>query len=319
MAEITGIDFSRYQYQWNESTGEMLRPMNFDTAKAAGVRFAAGRITIGPLVDWAYRYRTGYCSLKACQAAGIPTTGYHVVKPYYSVDAQISALFRAIDVQAFDEDFPLWLDCERPDGMPPITQTRIIVGCIERIYNECKYFPDIYTNVGYWDSNTVHDDIFNECNLIVANYTTASRPLVPREWRSLGGLIRRWKIWQYSADGNGLGPRYGAASHSIDVDRFNGDEAAFQTMLFKPAPVPVPDVGGDDLQTKFQVLIEGQAIRSEPSILGGAKTITGRLVKGRILYPARDIVIKSAGELWVKFDIGWVAGIHGGTQYLKAV
>lgn len=321
--EIAGIDISRYQYIWNENTGVMLRPMNFEVAASQNVRFVAGRITTGTLTDWAYDYRhTGYCSLKMSQSVGLPTTGYHVVRPWLPVDAQMSALFRAMESKSFYEDFPLWMDCERPDGQSVYVQTKCIAGCIEWFLRRKDYYPDIYTNVGYWNTNTVHDPIFNNCNLVVANYTTAKTPLIPREWNGFFGLLKRWRIWQYSADGNGLGAKYGAASHSIDLNRFNGDENAFKKMLFSTPVVVEPpqgDQGDNILQTKFVALVDRQAVRTEPSTAQGTKTVSSRLAAGTILYPAREAFVKGPGEMWMRFDEGWVAVVHGGNQYLKSV
>ena len=64
----------------------------------------------------------------------------------------------------------------------------------------------------------------------IARYTTLPLPwgnpgdsasLKPRDWDS-------WVFWQFSADGNGRGPEFGAQSASIDLNYFNGDETDFR-------------------------------------------------------------------------------------------
>ena len=45
-----------------------------------------------------------------------------------------------------------------------------------------------------------------------------------------------WKFWQWSADGNGLGPTYGGNSNSMDLNRFNGDLADFNRYIGKEVP-----------------------------------------------------------------------------------
>jgi GH25 family lysozyme M1 (1,4-beta-N-acetylmuramidase) len=302
MAEILGIDFSRYQYLWNEDTGEMLRTMNFEVAAAAGARFAAGRVTLGESMDYAFDYRGTYCSLKACQAAGIPTTGYHVIWPSLTVDRQMSAFFRALDKQSFREDFAVWLDCERSDRQSVSTQTRVIAGAIEWFWKRRGYFPDIYTNVGYWDTNTVHDPIFDQCQLIVANYTTAKTPLVPREWKKLGGLVKQWKIWQFSADGNGLGAKYGAASRSIDLNRLNGGEPEYRAMLFSEPPVPVepePQPPPAEVQ-QVRVRASGLRVRSAPVIAN--ETIRFVASKGQTFEVERTEGDWAQVKLWMHRD-----------------
>jgi hypothetical protein len=47
-----------------------------------------------------------------------------------------------------------------------------------------------------------------------------------------------WNFWQYSADGNGQGAKYGAQSSAIDLDRFNGDEADLQKFMGVDVVVP---------------------------------------------------------------------------------
>ena len=50
-----------------------------------------------------------------------------------------------------------------------------------------------------------------------------------------------WRIWQYSADGNGKGSEYGVASPDIDLDVFNGGVDALRAWLgFEMQPPPPP-------------------------------------------------------------------------------
>ena len=50
-----------------------------------------------------------------------------------------------------------------------------------------------------------------------------------------------WVFWQFSADGNGRGPEFGASSKSIDLNYFNGDLAAFNAYIGEPPQNPYPD------------------------------------------------------------------------------
>src|SRR5436309_764354 len=47
-----------------------------------------------------------------------------------------------------------------------------------------------------------------------------------------------WKFWQYDSP-NGLGAQYGAESADIDLDVFNGDVTALQSMLVVAPEVTV--------------------------------------------------------------------------------
>ena len=54
-----------------------------------------------------------------------------------------------------------------------------------------------------------------------------------------------WTFWQFSADGNGQGPKYGASgSQAIDLNRFNGDEEDFRVFtgqLLAPEELTLED------------------------------------------------------------------------------
>jgi hypothetical protein len=71
--------------------------------------------------------------------------------------------------------------------------------------------------------------------------------------------------------------------------------------------------------TRIVALVDGQNIRSEPFTWQGSKTVIGQLCKGQALTGLCDIRIRSAGEVWCHFEVGWVAAIHNGRQYLKTV
>ena len=62
-------------------------------------------------------------------------------------------------------------------------------------------------------------------------------PSVPRGWLyDKNGIMvpseKRWRQWQISADGNGLGPSYGVHSHSVDI--------SFRQVPAEPEAPPPP-------------------------------------------------------------------------------
>lgn len=69
------------------------------------------------------------------------------------------------------------------------------------------------------------------------------------------------------------------------------------------------------MKTVFLPLVNNQNIRSGP---GTNYPSIGKIKIGQELYPARGACIKNAGEVWLRFDDGWVAAVHGGRQYLQA-
>jgi lysozyme len=104
------------------------------------------------------------------------------------------------------------VDVERPHGW----------GCNSpRVLNALTYIlhsiagwhgrrPFIYTARGVWNHYYSTGGEFAEFPLWVANYQRAN-PVLPAGWSD-------YAIWQYSADGNKLGPYYGLKSMSVDLD-----------------------------------------------------------------------------------------------------
>jgi GH25 family lysozyme M1 (1,4-beta-N-acetylmuramidase) len=96
-----------------------------------------------------------------------------------------------------------------------------VAACAAEIKRLFGRNPIIYTAKWYWDAWVNVPSCLNKYELAVAHYTAATAPLMPRGWTD-------WRIWQYSADHNGKGSVFGAQSSDIDLDKFDGDELAFQ-------------------------------------------------------------------------------------------
>ena len=84
-----------------------------------------------------------------------------------------------------------------------------------------------------------------------------------------------WTLWQYSADGNGQGSKYGVESASIDLNVFNGTVEEFHEWAGvipepipdpapipepipepMPDPIPVPELPPEPQKTWWQKLLE---------------------------------------------------------------
>ena len=142
-----------------------------------------------------------------------------------------------------------------------------------RFQTELKQFLDtveselgvksvIYTRASFWNPNVGAPAWATDYKLWVAIYSsTLKHPWAnnpngmyrPRPWTN-------WWLWQYSADGNGRGPEFGARSAAIDIDRVNMSEEEFYTfakwgsggvdddapVTVPTLPIDVPDVIDDD-------------------------------------------------------------------------
>lgn len=191
-----GVDVSRHQ-----------GPMDWKKCAARGVTFAAIRVTVGNYYTDP-RFEENW---QGAKAAGLLVTAYHVVTPEYSVRSQMER-FRAV-IGGHWPDLPPVLDCELTRGQDKDIVTARIEGCAQAVINWGMARPIIYTRQSWWDHYVLPSYYWDVFPLWVANYTDAPQPLLPRDWTT-------WKIWQYSSKGDG--PKYGAESKSIDLNRMAG-------------------------------------------------------------------------------------------------
>lgn len=86
-------------------------------------------------------------------------------------------------------------------------------------------------------------------------------------------------------------------------------------------PPPDDDPPLDELEPwlVFQVRYEGQNVRSEPSTRKRSRTVTMKASSGQEFGPLLEVHIENPNEVWFQFAEGWLAAVHGGTQYLRAV
>ena len=170
--------------------------------------------------------------------------------------------------------------------------------------------PMIYTRASWWNYYTARMDWPKLLDLWVAHYTSASQPLIPDDWGKVANP-RTWTLWQWSADGNGLGDIYGVESASIDRNRFNGSIDDFNkkyktnitaTPDIPPAPPPVdPPVdppAGDWIEPMYRVKVTASAlnVRGGPGV---EYSDLGELISQTVM-PVTDEV-----ENWLHVE-GWV-------------
>jgi GH25 family lysozyme M1 (1,4-beta-N-acetylmuramidase) len=109
---------------------------------------------------------------------------------------------------------PPVLDLENNGYLGPVSVTEAAKIFIMQVYVNLDIFPVLYTR-GYWfNDNTIDDAVWDFVDLWIARYTSRGKP-----WGNLFDSSRLkprsfddWTFWQYSADGNGRGPEFGAQS-----------------------------------------------------------------------------------------------------------
>jgi hypothetical protein len=77
----------------------------------------------------------------------------------------------------------------------------------------------IWEKLGYW----------------VARYIDLDHPW--GDGKYIPAYYLDWLFWQFSARGTGRGAEFGAQSKSIDLDYFNGDQAAFDAVFGEISPL----------------------------------------------------------------------------------
>lgn len=240
--------------------------MNYRKAREAGVRFAYSRTTVG---DY-YTDKHLEENYATARGEGMPWGPYHVVAPECSVKGQLDNLFFALSGK--EVHLPIVLDCELHRNQKPAAITAVIWKLATEIERELGT-PIIYTAQGFWNRYVLKGN-WSRFPLWVANYTLASEPLLPRDWKD-------YLIWQYSADGNLLGPTYGAESKSIDLNRFNGDEAAFQAFISGASTPPEP-TGMVRLQPGYY--LRNQPEKVDATIFG----VTRENARARVIAESGD-------------------------------
>jgi GH25 family lysozyme M1 (1,4-beta-N-acetylmuramidase) len=198
--------------------------MNWGKAYSAGARFAfirAGSISTAGECYTDYQFERN----SEIAPDFMPVGYYWYFRPQF--DAKHQASYFCNLIRSKRRLLPPGLDLENC-GDPPLPPSKITTAgrafALE-VYNRLDVWPLLYSRALWLNENTITDEVLKNLDLWIARYK-----VLPGPW-SDGACIPRdyseWVFWQYSANNNGLGPRFGAQSASIDIDQFNGSEKKF--------------------------------------------------------------------------------------------
>ncbi len=209
-----GIDVSKWQGR-----------MDWVKARAAGARFAYIRagstgVTGGMVEDSQFRNNV--------LAADVLPVGYYwYFNQHYSGKAQAEKFIEAAGGAPWH--LPPAVDAEVRNIWPmtPYKASQNLMDFCGYVTEGFRLPPIIYTRGELFNSAFAGAGWLGNRRLWIARYSeTLAHP-----WADAAQFKPfcwgEWDFWQYSADKNGRGPEFGAESRDIDVDRFNGDEAAF--------------------------------------------------------------------------------------------
>jgi len=194
--------------------------MNFNTMFAAGARFSYFKASQGGawLDD---KYNLNRINVDAL----MPWGSYHFLTATDAGSVQANHFVNTMGTQP--GTLPPVLDVE----LLSVESARIKSFCIQFYTRMGSTYPYIYTSSYFWSLVTGTDKawISSHCPLWVAHWQTDS-PILPAGWST-------YVIHQYSADGNGKGPMYGAPPEGepdMDLDRCRLSWLA----QFAPPPPP---------------------------------------------------------------------------------
>ena len=212
------IDVSK----WN---GEM----NFETAANAGAKGAIIRagsinyVTGVPYTD--YRFEVN--------AEEAPQYLDHVGYYWYwraNQDPRIQAKYFSNLIEYKTWDIPPVADVEASNKIHPITLTSRLRCFLDEVENRTGTKPMIYTRASFWNYATEQPSWALNYKLHCARYVSMTPQLPPNmmdgpwsdgKFKPLPWANRgkdNWEYWQFWADGNGQGSKYGGSSNSMDIN-----------------------------------------------------------------------------------------------------
>ena len=194
---------------------------------------------------------------------------------------------------------PPVMDIESTGGL---SQARVGDACAEfvsRVYERTDTWPIIYTRGYFWNDQVAYRSVFDECDLWVARYTGRPKPwgntgdeakLAPQYWTE-------WTFWQYTDEGDAVkygGPGPPSGDDDIDLNWFNGDEAAFNEYVGYTVE--------EDPEWVRVTLWKGTVLRNIPA--GECVTIVKKNEELRVI----DTGVDDQGREWYQVASGlWLA------------
>ena len=228
---IQGVDISRWQVNTISPPGTF----NFDKLADQGKRFVIYRATVGDnygdprLIDYVEHNHRVSCA------------GYYaVVWLDWGRDVVTQARYFLSKIAGLQPARP-WIDLEGSDlDISQDQAAEKLIAWLDVIQDATGFIPGIYTSQLWFDKNIAPSSSWQRYPLWVARYPYPEAHLESpwgdgkykfRDWDT-------WTLWQYTDKGDGIA--HGAQSYQIDIDKFNGDEAAFAAFMSKSEPVPAP-------------------------------------------------------------------------------
>jgi lysozyme len=216
--------------------------MEWEIAQSRGVDFAVCRAgSINNITGTLYEDFELVNNVSNCM---LPRTFYWYFRPNHSPLKQ-AQYFHSM-LKDIRWEFPLVADVEDSGGLSVTGMRASVKAFLDEIERLTGQKPIIYTRSSFWNPTMGSVSWASEYHIWLARYVSISntthRPFMSGPWadgnyKPLGWSD--WDMWQFSADGNGLGAYYGALSNSLDLDLMQDD--VFDLYTAEPTP-PVIDI-----------------------------------------------------------------------------
>lgn len=195
--------------------------INWEVAKNAGIEFAIIRVGYRRNSTGEICEDNKYDSyIRGAKAAGIKVGAYFYSEAITKAEAVEEANFLLDRVKLYDMDLPLVIDYEgfTDDqrigiaGLSKQQHTEIVSAFCDKI-KDSGYVPMIYSSATFFV--TYLDGMALSNNYKIWSASWGKRP---EQYNNVP-----YDFWQWSADGNGLGSKYGVSSTDIDLDYWYDD------------------------------------------------------------------------------------------------
>ncbi len=246
--------------------------------------------------------------------AGIKVAPYIFVDPSKGANAHFTHFINVFGTR--QPDLPVMLDCEYTAGQSREVITSIIQKLAELIEKwQAEQFPHlkpplIYTRASWWNDFVLAWSGWKRYGLWVARYGV-DHPWIGKSDRFKVRDWDEWLLWQYSADENNDGARYGLESRAIDK---NIASEKFVREYLSGQVQPPPSQPPVEYKYVGVVRVSVLNIRQAPSVSAARVGVLRNGEYVRIVYVIKD----SQGNLWAKLgENQYACARYYGQNYIE--
>ncbi len=149
---------------------------------------------------------------KLAERAGMVKGAYHFFYPSRNGVKQAQQFVKQVALRP--GDLPPVVDIEQLYGVPPARARAELKACLQALEAYYKVKPVIYSYANFYMQYLGKE--FEDYPLWIAHYLAKERPRINRSWN----------FWQHNETG-----RVNGITHKVDFNVFNGDSAAFRSLL----------------------------------------------------------------------------------------